>query len=191
MNIVTVLIVAALTFGICFLFDKGYTNTFRNKVQHRSGLAVRVSKRYAAFGLILAVLGIAAIFAGLSDGLVLLLGGILILVVGAGLITYYMTFGVFYDDESFILTTFGKKSATYRFSDIKMQQLYVVQGGNTIIELHLSDGRSVGLQSTMEGTYPFLDHAFTAWCRQTGRDPEECAFHDPSSSLWFPSEVEG
>lgn len=188
MQLIPALIVAALTFGICYLFDKGYTNAFRNKIQHHSGLAVRVNKRYAIFGLILSVLGILAIFTGISEEPVLLVGGIIVLLMGAALITYYLTFGVFYDDDSFILTTFGKKSVTYRFADIRMQQLYVIQGGSTVIELHLSDGRAVSLQSGMEGTYPFLDHAFAAWCRQTGRDPESCAFHDPSNSLWFPTE---
>lgn len=188
MNIFSILIIAAITFGICYLFDKGYTNTFRNKVQHQTGLAVRVSKRYAAFGLILGVLGIAAILTGLSDSTVLIVGGVVVLVVGIGLITYYMTFGIFYDADSFILTTFGKKSVTYQFRDIQSQQLYLIQGGSTVIELHLGDGRSVSIQSAMEGAYPFLDHAFAAWCRQTGRNPEDCSFHDPANSLWFPSE---
>lgn len=188
MEFAGVLLIAAITFGICYLFDKGYTNMFRNKIQHRSGLAVRISKRYAAFGLILAVLGILAIITGITDGAVLLWGGVIVVLMGAGLITYYLTFGVFYDEDSFILTTFGKKSVEYKFSDIVHQQLYVVQGGNVVIELHLKDKRAVSLQSTMEGTYPFLDHAFYAWCCQTGRDPENCEFHDPANSLWFPME---
>ena len=79
MQFIPALIVAVLTFGICFLFDKGYTNTFRNKIQHHTGLAVRVNKRYAVFGLILAILGILAIFTGISDGIVLLVGGIIVL----------------------------------------------------------------------------------------------------------------
>lgn len=187
MNPIAMILVAAATFGICYLFDKGYTAKFRSKVQHQSGLAVRLSKRYAAFGLILAVLGLAAIFTGLTNGMVLLVGGIIVMLMGIGLIVYYMTFGVFYDAESFIVTTFGRKSRTYMFKDIVAQQLYVVQGGNILIELHLSDKTAVSLQSVMEGVYPFLDHAFAAWCRQTGRDPESCDFHDPSNSLWFPS----
>lgn len=191
MNLAIVIVVAALTFGVCYLFDKGYTNIFRNKIQHQTGLAVRVNKRYAVFGLFLTLLGILAIITGVTDGPVLLVGGIIVLLVGACLITYYMTFGIFYDADSFILTTFGKKSVTYRFCDIRTQQLYVVQGGSVVIELHLADGRAVSVQSGMEGTYPFLDHAFSAWCRQTGRDPENCPFHDPSNSLWFPTEEEG
>lgn len=190
MEIAGVLLVAALTFGVCYLFDKGYTNVFRNKIQHYSGLAVRINKRYAVFGLILTLLGIVAIITGITDGLVLLGGGIIVLLMGAGLITYYLTFGVFYDEDTFLLTTFGKKSRVYRYSDIVHQQLYIVQGGNVVIELHLTDKNAVSVQSTMEGTYPFLDHAFAAWCRQTGRDPESCDFHDPSQSLWFPMEEE-
>ena len=188
MDIAIVIAVAAATFGLCYLFDKGYTNVFRNKVQHHSGLAVRANKRYAVFGIGLVLLGIAAVFTGLTDGPVLLIGGIAVLLAGVGLIVYYLSFGVFYDADSFLYTTFGKKSVTYRFEDIQTQQLYLVQGGNIIVELHLRDGRAVSVQSAMEGTYPFLDHAFSAWCRQTGRDPETCDFHDPSRSLWFPME---
>ena len=110
------------------------------------------------------------------------------LLMGAALITYYMSFGIFYDADSFILTTFGKKSVVYRFADIRAQQLYTIQGGGVLVELHMADGRTVSIQSAMEGAYPFLDHAFAAWCRQTGRDPESCGFHDPSQSLWFPTE---
>ena len=188
MKLAGVIVIAALTFGVCYLFDKGYTNTFRNKIQHHTGLAVRINKRYAVFGLILTLLGILAIITGITDGPVLLIGGIVVSLMGIGLITYYLTFGVFYDADSFILTTFGKRSVTYHFSDIQMQQLYLIQGGSLVIELHLADGRSLSIQSGMEGAYPFLDHAFAAWCRQKGITPESCAFHDPENHLWFPQE---
>lgn len=186
MNLFTIILVAALTFGVCFLFDKGYTAAFRNKIQHRTGLAVRLSKRYAAFGLILAILGTVSVFTGLREGKVLLFGGIVVLLIGLGLIVYYLTFGVFYDDDTFLVTTFGKKTISYSFRDIQGQQLYIIQGGNVLVELYFSDGNSVGIQSVMEGAYPFLDHAFAAWCRQTGRNPADCPFHDPANHLWFP-----
>ncbi len=188
MEFVAVILIAAATFGVCFLFDRGYTSVFRSKVQHRTGLAVRVNRRYAVFGLILAVLGIMALMVGVTDGWVLTVGGLVVLLLGAALITYYMTFGIFYDDDTFLLTTFGKRTVEYQFRDIVCQQLYAVQGGNVVIELHLRDKRAVSLQAGMEGAYPFLDHAFAAWCRQTGRDPENCPFHDPANSLWFPTE---
>ena len=184
----TMIIVAALTFGLCFLFDKGYTRLFRNKAQHRSGKAVRPSKRYGSFGLIVCVLGIAAIFTGLSEGGVLLFGGIAVVLIGAALVGYYMSFGIFYDDEGFIVSTLGKKSRTYLYRDIRSQKLYLIQGGSTVIELHLADGNVASVQSSMEGAYPFLDHAFSAWCRQTGKSAEDCNFHDPANSLWFPNQ---
>lgn len=190
MNMLLYLLIGGLTFGICFLVDKGYTKLFRNRQQHRSGLSVRVSKRYASFGLILCILGTLAIFTGISSGKVLLIGGIAVLLIGIGLIAYYMNFAIFYDADSFIQTAIGKKEKVYRFTDIRHQQLYTIQGGSFLIELHMADGGAVSISSAMEGAYPFLDHAFAAWCRQTGRDPEACAFHDPAAHLWFPMEVD-
>ena len=86
MQYFAVIIVAALVFGVCYLFDKGFDKAFRNKAQHKSGLAVRISKRYAAFGAILITLGLAAVFTGLSQSTLLLVGGIVVLVMGIGLV---------------------------------------------------------------------------------------------------------
>ena len=187
MEYLAVLLVAAIVFGVCFLFDKGFEKIFRNQAQHYSGLSVRLNKRYAAFGAILIALGVAALFTGLSSGALMIVCGSVILVLGIGLVVYYATFGIFYDDKGFILTTFGKRSTTYRYRDIKGQRLYLIQGGSVVVELHLNDGRSVSLQSTMIGTYDFLDHAFIHWCRQTRRDPDSCDFHNTENHLWFPS----
>lgn len=190
MNPITMVLVAALTFGICFLCDKLFIKAFRSKRQHRTGLSVRVSKRYASFGAVLIVLGIAAIFTGMGTGGALLWGGVVVLVIGIGLIVYYNSFAVFYDDDSFLLNTFGKKGQTYAFRDIRFQQLYLIQGGSIVVELHLTDGNALSIHSSMEGAYPFLDHAFAAWCRQTGKKVEDCNFHDPANSLWFPNKEE-
>ena len=187
MTFFLILLIAAAVFGLCFAVDKAFAKLFRSKAQHRSGLAVRANKRYGLFGVILSVLGVMAVCVGISDGSVLLWGGIIVLLMGVCLAVYYLSFGVFYDGETFLLSRFGKKEVTYRFSEIKGQKLYLVQGGNVIIELHMADGGTVSLQSTMDGVYPFLDTAFAAWCMQTGRDPQSCQFHDPSQSLWFPT----
>ena len=187
MQIFAIPIIAALVFGICYLFDKGFQKTFRSKPQHKSGLSIRPNKRYATFGIILTILGLAALFSS-ADSIVLLLGGILILVMAIGLIVYYMTFGIYYDEDSFLYTTFGKKSMEYRYQDIKCQQLYVIQGGNVVIELHMVDGNAVSLQSPMVGVYAFLDTAFAGWCRQKGINSNDCSFYDPANSCWFPTE---
>lgn len=185
MTWITVILVAAATFGVCYLFDKGFTKIFRGRPQHATGRSVRMGKSQATVGTVLAVMGIAAFMAGLPEGGFLLWGGIGIFILGIALVVYYLTFGIYYDEETFLLTTFGKRSVTYRFGDIVSQQLFNSYG-SIIIELYLKDGRSVQLQSRMEGVYPFLDAAYLGWQRQTGRAEADCPFHDPANSCWFP-----
>ena len=187
MQFLAILLVAAVIFGICYLVDKGFAKLFRSKAQHMSGLAVRASKRYGLFGVILSVLGILAILNGLGDESVLLWGDIVVLILGVCLCVYYLSFGIFYDGETLLYSRFGKKDQVYAFGDIVGQKLYAIQGGSTLVELHMKDGKAISVLSTMDGAYSFLDTAFAAWCMQTGRDPQSCDFHDPRKSLWFPT----
>lgn len=180
------LIIAALTFALCFGIDKGFTALFRSKTQHKTGLSVRLPRRYGITCVLLPVLGIAAALAGIGQKGILVVGGIVLILVGIALAVYYLTFGIYYDEDTFIVTSFGRKSREYRFRDIESQLLYQ-SGGNILVELFLSDGTAVSLQSAMPGAYPFLDHAFAAWCRQRKVDPKDCPFHDPANSLWFPT----
>lgn len=187
MEFAAVIIIAAAVFGLCYLADKGFAKVFRSQAQHQSGLSVRLNKRYGSFGLLMTVIGLSAVFMGLNskDGWVLPVGGGLLIVAGLGLAVYYVSFGVFYDEDGFVLTTFGKRSAAYTYKDIQTQQLYNNQG-HILIELHLTDGRAMQLQSNMDGAYPFLDYAFEKWCAQNGRTGESCDFYDPGNSCWFP-----
>ena len=150
-----------------------------------SGLAVRAPKKYGIFGTGLILLGIFSIVAGVTQGPVLLIGGILVLLMGAGLAWYYLGYGIFYDGESFLFSYPLKKDRTFRFADIQGQKLYLVQGGNVVIELHMADGSTVSVQSTMDGVYPFLDTAFAGWCLSTGTDPQSCSFLDEIVIVWF------
>lgn len=186
-QLIPILVIGAAIFGICHLVDKTFAKLFRSKAQHRSGTAVRASKRYGVFGVILTVLGILAICVGVTDGPVLIWGGIFVLLMGICLAVYYLSFGIFYNEESLLLSRFGKKDVTYSYRDIVGQKLYLIQGGNIVVELHMADGSAVSVQSAFDGVYPFLDAAFAGWCRQTGRDPQTCDFHDSSQSLWFPT----
>lgn len=187
MEFLAILIVAAVIFGLCFLVDKAFAKLFRSKAQHRSGMAVRANKRYGIFGVILSILGIMAICVGTTDGPVLLWGGVIVLLMGIGLAAHFLSFGIFYDGETFLQCRFGKKDVEHAFRDIAGQKLYIIQGGTILVELHLTDGTTLSLQSNMDGIYPFLDTAFAAWCLQKGIDPQSCTFHDPSQSLWFPT----
>ena len=181
------LLIAAAVFGICYLVDRGFSRMFRSKAQHKSGLAVRAQKKYGVFGTGLTVLGIIAIIAGVTQGKVLLFGGIFVLIMGAGLCWYYLGYGIFYDGESFLFSYPLKKDRTFYYKDIIGQKLYLIQGGSVVVELHMQDGSTISVQSTMDGVYPFLDTAFAGWCLATGTDPQSCSFHDPSQSLWFPT----
>ena len=186
-QLIPIALVAAVIFGICYLVDKTFSKLFRSKAQHRSGMAVRANKRYGLFGVVLTILGILAICVGVTDGPVLLWGGVIVLLMGIALAVYYLSFGIFYDGESLLLQRFGKKDVTHYYRDIVGQKLYLIQGGSIVVELHMADGSAVSVQSSFEGVYPFLDTAFAGWCLQTGRDPVSCDFHDPSQSLWFPT----
>ena len=185
MGIVTTLIICAAVFGVCFLVDKGFTKLFRSQAQHFSGKAVRLSKRYGSIGLLIAVLGLIAVFMGIPEDWVLIVGGALVMLMGAALVVYYMSYGVFYDENSFLFMTIGKKTRTYYYNAIRAQQLYNNQG-HLLIELHMADGNTIQLQSTMNGCYAFMDYAFFAWLKQTGRTEADCPFYDPRNSCWFP-----
>ena len=186
MQLVPMLVIAGLAFGFFWFLDKTFTKLFRSKQQHHSGLAVRASKTYGLFGVGLSVLGILGICAGFGNGMVLILG-FLVLLLGICLGVYYLSYGIFYDGETFLLSRFGKKDVVHSYREITGQRLYLIQGGSLVIELHLTDGSAVSIQSTMDGVTLFLDTAFAGWCIQTGKDPQSCDFHDPSQSLWFPT----
>ena len=180
------LILAALVFGACFLVDKGFAKLFRSADQHKSGLAVKHNKRTALFGLFLVVLGVVGVITGIGGAVGLLILSAVVLLMGAALLVYYLSFGIYYDEEGFLLSSFGKKTVTFRYADIEKQQRYLLQGGAVIVELHMADGKAVAVQSNMEGFWPFLDHAFTRWCARKGLDQSSCDFHDPGSFRWFP-----
>jgi len=183
-----IILTAVITFGVLFLIDKTFTGLFRNKQQYKSGLSVRLPKANGIAGILLTVLAALVLITDFGDSQKLMLfAGLFIAALGIGMSVYYMSFGVYYDEESFVYNSFGNKAVTYRYADIQAQKLYMVQGGSIVVELHMADGKTVNLQSKMEGVYPFLDKAFYRWCDQKGIDPNGCEFHDPNNSLWFPS----
>ena len=187
MEILFLILFAAAMFGLCFLVDKLFKKLFRSKKQHNTGRSVRLAKRYGSFGVLMVTLAVAAIFAWLNGAeWILGAGGGLILLVGIGLIVYYLTFGIYYDDDGFLYHSFGKPGITYQYGDILGQKLYTASG-NIVVELHMKDGNTIAIQATMDGPFTFLDEAFAGWCRQTEHDPDACEFHDPSNSLWFPT----
>ena len=187
MTVPVVLIVAALTFLVCFGLDKLFTKLLRSQAQHHSGTAVRLRKGYAIAGLLLLLLAAIMLVNGMVDDSALMTAAfVLLLIIGIGLVVYYISYGIFYDRDTFLVTSFGKKNRVYRYSQITGQLLYRTNDA-VMVELHLDTGASVAVYSNMAGAYAFLDAAFAAWCRQRDVEPESCDFHDPSNHLWFPS----
>ena len=181
------LFVIAATFGVMYLLDKGLTKLFRSRQQHRSGTAVRLKKHYGILSLALMILGAIGIVTFFADGnLILLLGGVLILPGGALLGIYYLTHGIFYDDESFLYVSFGRNAREYRYADITAQKLYEIQGGTLLVELYMADGKTVSVQHSMEGAPGFLDKAAHARMRQKGLNSHECEWFDETRGQWFP-----
>ena len=184
MQYILMLLVAVCPLGLCYGADKGFTTLFRGRPQHNSGRCVRVNRKYAVAGILLAVLGLSSLF-NMGESKLFLFAGILLIPTGIFLIIYYMSFGIYYDDDGFLYSSFGKKSVAYEYGQIRGQQLYSASG-SIVIELHMEDGSTVSLQAGMPGIYPFLDEAFAGWCRQTEHDPENCSFHDPANTCYFP-----
>ena len=184
-----VILLIAAVFGLCFLVDKLTVKLFRSKPQHRSGKSVRQNKRYGTIGITLMVIGIASM-ATSGGNMTMLVGGGFLIAMGCAMGVYYLSSGIYYDEESFLVESFGKKPLTYRYDQIVHQQLYILQGANTIVELHMDDGSAVQVVSSMPDYDQFLNHAFRNWCRQKGIDPGSCDFHDTDNSCWFPEKEE-
>ena len=180
------IIIIAAVFALCFLADKGFTKLFRGKVQHKSGKSVRLSKRYGSIGIIMFAFGVAAVFMGVNDSEWVLVGGAAVLVLGGiALVVAYMSFGIYYDEDSMILARFGKPEQTFYFKDICSQQLYLASG-NVVVELHMADGSHFQVHTGMTGMYQFMDHAFETWLQVSGRTKEDCPWYDLDNSCWFP-----
>ena len=151
-----------------------------------SGKSVRLSKRYGSIGVVMFAFGTAAVFMGMNNSeWVLVAGAAVLVLLGIALVTYYLSFGIYYDEDSFIFSKFGKGSVTYYFKDIRSQQLYLASG-NVVVELHMADGSHFQVHTGMTGMYAFMDLAFAVWMEKTGRKQENCDWYDPDNSCWFP-----
>ena len=172
-------------FGICWLVDKGFARIFRGTARHKSGKSVRLNRHFGGIGTAVAVLGVMGVLAGIPKNWLLMAAGGILILTGAGLVVYYMTFGIYYDEEGFVLSSFGKRSVSHTYGQIEAQQLYISQG-KTVIELHFQNGQTITLQHGMKGVDKFMDQAFAGWLKATGKSKDDCDFHDPDNSCWFP-----
>ncbi len=184
-NYIWIILIALTTFLVCFLVDKVFNLLFRSRRQHQSRRQVRLRRRMAAFGLIVAVLGAACVIFYWGRQPVIFWSGVALLLMGGAMVVYYVCFGVFYDEEGFLHSTFGKKPRFYNYRQIRFQQLYNSQG-SIVVELHLEGGDCLQIQDSMEGAWEFLDYAYEMWRMEKGLSDDKCAFHNADKCQWFP-----
>lgn len=186
MEYVWIVVIALLTFGVCFALDKLFSKAFRSSSQHRSGNRVKLRNRVAVFGLLVMLLAIVCIIFYWTSHPVIFWSGWILLLMGGGLLAYYLSFGVYYDEQGFVYSRFGRKSKLYTYDQIAAQQLYSSHG-SILVELHLGDGTTLTVQDNMDGGFAFLDYAFARWREIRGLGEEECSFHNPEKCQWFPT----
>ena len=179
---VIILLICAAVFGLCFLVDKLIQRLRRHEPPAKT---VRQPRRAVIIGIIMLVVGIGLLlFLNTSWGLV---GGIVMILLGAVLLTSYFLFSVHYDDEGFTCRTL-KSADRYLYNQIRGEQAIATRSGITVI-LYVGH-TTVELSEAMQGVQKFLSHAYYARCRQMGIDPDLCPPPAPRELVWFPEPPE-
>ena len=174
---VIIALFCACIFGLCFLVDRLLS---RGKTRDPAPNTVRQPRRAFVIGIVLLVAGVAcALFVPGGLGII---GGVVIALLGAVLIVSYFSFAVDYDDEGFTVRGL-RTSGRYRFAQITGEQAVATRGGIHVM-LFVGD-ISVELSEAMQGARAFLSHAYYAYCRQRGIDPEENPPPAPEALVWF------
>ena len=184
MQYVLYILLVAVIFGLVALADLLLKKLFPKNSAMKSGKAVRMPRYSAIFGIIMTLLSIIALlFLPMESEKFLMLGCVVVLIMGVYLLTSYIRFGVFYDDEQFVYRTLMKKAKTYRYGDIEAQKAFLAKSGlNTTLYVA---GDEIQLYSAMQGLSDFLNKAFFRWCEQKGIDPDTVE-NDPSMLVFFP-----
>ncbi len=168
----------AAVFGLCFLIDRLISRLTRKTESTRS---VRQPTRAAGIGIVLLVGGIALLLF-LKEKLGLI-GGIVLVALGAVLIASYFFFRLDYDSEGFTCKTL-RGTTRYSFNQIRAEQALSTRSG--IAVMLFVGGDTVELSEAMQGVRDFLSFAYYARCRQMGIDPEDAPPPAPEDLLWFP-----
>ena len=134
-------------------------------------------------GILIVILAIIGLLFYTEADLFLRIGMVVAMAIGMYMTVNYIAFGIFYDDDGFTYRTLTKKVVSYRYSDITGQRSFLARSGlNTSLLLGEDE---IPLNGSMKGLADFMNHAFFAWCRQTGRNPDQQEY-DPSTLRYFP-----
>lgn len=177
-------IVCALVFLICFGIDKLVQRLFPKTELEKGKNVVRPARRSAVFGVILTFAAVAVTVFRISKepDVLLLLGCAVAFILGVILLVSYFSFAIYYDNESFLYRSYGRKRE-FHYGQIRGQRTLMTRGGyNAVLFV---DDTEIDLYSSMQNVNVFLGKAFYRWCEQKGIDPNSVE-NNPRMMSWFP-----
>lgn len=183
MKYILYILLIAVIFGLIALMDWVFGKLFPKAKIQKTGKAVRMPRYSFILGILIVVLGMIGLLYYTQADLFLKIGMIVAMAMGLYMTVNFMRFGIFYDDQCFVYRTLTKKAVTFRYSDISGQRSFLAKSGlNTTL---LMGETEIPLNGAMQGLSDFMNHAFFAWCRETGRDPDQQEY-DPTTLRYFP-----
>lgn len=173
----------AVIFGLVALCDFVFGKLFHKAKVQKTAKAVRMPRYSFILGVLIVVLSIIGLLFYTDADLFLRIGMVIAMVIGLYITANFMGFGIFYDDEGFTYRRLTKKAVTCRYADITGQRSFLAKSGLNVTLL--AGDEEIPLNGSMQGVSDFMNCAFFAWCRQTGRDPDAQEY-DPTTLRYFP-----
>lgn len=178
------LLVIAVVFGLIALCDFGLKKILPKPKHAQKGNAVRMPRYSFIFGLVLTLAAVMVLLSfSVKTQKLLWCSAWGVLVMGAFLLTNFIRFAIFYDEEGFTYRTLTKKAKSYRYADITAQQSFLAKSGwNSTLYV---GGDEISLTAAMQGVDKFLNKAFFAWCKAKNIDPDTVE-NNPTMLVFFP-----
>lgn len=178
---IPVIVVAVVTFGICFLVDWLLKRRKKNQVPQNK---VRPQRRTLVFGLVLSFLALSIGLGYMEQGALIVVGCCVIFLMGVLLLYIYGATSIVYDDEGFTDKAPFRKARRFSYGDITGEMAVMARSG---VNAMLYVGKNeVHLYQSMAGVQDFLKTAYHGWLAQTGRTEDECPPPNPMYLVWFP-----
>lgn len=184
MKYILYILLIAVIFGLVALVDFALGKLFPKSEVRKQGKAVRMPRYSFILGIIITLLCVIGLLFYTDADLFLRIGMLVAMAMGLYMVVNYIRFGIFYDDEGFEYRTLTKQTRYYRYGDITGQRSFLARSGLNVTLVARED--EIPLNGSMQGVADFMSHAFFAWCRETGRDPDAMEF-DPSTLSYFPT----
>lgn len=182
-NYLLYFLLIAVIFGLVALVDFIFKKLFSRSGVRQKGKAVRMPRYSFILGIFISLLSVIGLLFYEEADLFLTIGMAVALIMGLYVLVNFLRFGIFYDEDGFEYRTLTQKPRYFRYGDITGQRGFLARSGLNVSLI--AAGTEIPLNGAMQGVAEFMSHAFFAWCRETGRDPDSMEF-DPSTLSYFP-----